>query len=60
MMRPSRVMGKVLDSEVQGRKFRFEGIKSIEKAPTGGVGGSRQKNKNDYSKGGNKNAQQQP
>ncbi len=56
MMRPSRVMGKVLDSEVQGRKFRFEGIKSIEKAPTGGVGGSRQKNKNDYNKGGNKGA----
>lgn len=41
MMRPSRIMGKVLDSEVQGRKFRFEGIKTTEKATTGAVGGSR-------------------
>lgn len=56
---PNLIMAKALDAEVQGRKFRFEGIKTKEVVSSSGAAGSK-KNKNDNNKGGNKGAQAQP
>ncbi len=52
---PYKVMAKALDSEVQGRKFRFEGIKTNDvggKGPGGAAGGKSKSNKNDFNKSG--------
>jgi hypothetical protein len=57
---PYKIMARMLDAEVQGRKFRFEGIKTTEKAPASGGAGSKQKSKSEYNKSGGKGAQSQP
>ena len=33
---PYKIMARMLDAEVQGRKFRFEGIKTTENTPASG------------------------
>ena len=38
---PYKIMARMLDAEVQGRKFRFEGIKTTEKTPASGGAGSK-------------------
>jgi hypothetical protein len=53
---PYKIMARMLDAEVQGRKFRFEGIKTTEKTPASGGAGSKQKSKSEYNKSGGKGA----